>query len=212
MEPTEKNSITGESTISIILLAAGSSSRMGQSKQLLVVENESLLLRSVKAALGSLVKNVIVVLGAEEQKHRSVIEHLPVKIVHNKNWHTGMGSSIKSGLNHLLTNYPETQAAIISVCDQPLLTSTHLSNLIVTYQKEEKDIIASDYSNSAGVPALFDKSLFSELSNIPDEQGAKKIIKNHPDSIALLNFPAGEIDLDTIEEYEKFKKNLPLLP
>ncbi len=208
MEQTLLHGIGNElkHNISLILLAAGSSSRMGQSKQLLPIEGEPLLLRTVKTALASSIKNVIVVLGSEEEKHRSIIQQLPVHIIHNTAWSKGMGNSLKAGLNHLLTIQPEAQAVIISVCDQPLLTSEHLNNLIRSYQQEQKPIVASLYSGFAGVPALFNKSLFPELLSISNEQGAKKLISNYKDGIALLDFPEGQVDLDTPEEYNLFKQ------
>lgn len=200
----ERSEIGGE-LISLILLAAGSSSRMGRSKQLLPIENEPLLLRSIKTALASSFENILVVLGAEEKRHRSVIEHLPVHIIYNENWTTGMGSSLKAGLKHLLTIRPTTQAVVIMVCDQPLLASSHLDQLISTYHKTKKKIVASYYSNATGVPALIDKSLFPELLIIPDEQGAKKILTKHTSDIESVDFPGGEFDLDTWEEYQNFK-------
>ena len=206
MDQPQLREIGGElkPPISIILLAAGSSSRMGQSKQLLSINNEPLLLRTVKTAIASTVKNVIVILGADEQKHRSVIEHLPVQIIHNPTWSKGMGNSLKAGLNHLLSIQPETQAAIISVCDQPLLTTDHFNQLVLNYHQKQKPIVASLYSGSPGVPALFVKSLFPDLLKISDDQGAKKVINAYSDSITLIDFPGGEIDLDTPEEYKAF--------
>lgn len=191
--------------ISVILLAAGSSSRMGQSKQLLVLESEPLLLRSAKAASTSRVKNVTVVLGDKEREHRSVISHLPVQIVVNQDWQKGMGSSIKTGLRHALQNQPDVQAIIITVCDQPLLTSSHLDKIIAVYEQTNHSIVASHYSNSPGVPALFDNDLFSELLNIEDSQGAKALFNKHKESVSLVEFPGGEIDLDTWQEYQDFK-------
>jgi len=188
-------------SISLILLAAGSSSRMGQSKQLLLIENEPLLLRSTKAALASSFETVVVVLGAQEREHRSVIAHLPIQIVLNQNWEDGMGSSLKKGLLHLLNIQPETQAIMIMVCDQPLLTSSHLDKIIAVYKQAQISIVASHYADSAGVPALFDKSVFSELLNIDDNHGAKKVINKHPEMLALVDFNGGEIDLDTLNEY-----------
>jgi molybdenum cofactor cytidylyltransferase len=191
-------------TISLILLAAGSSSRMGQPKQLLVLENEPLLLRSTKAVLSSGSENVTVVLGDNEKEHRSVISHLPVQIVVNQDWQKGMGSSIKTGLRHVLKNQPDVEAIIISVCDQPLLTSSHLNKIIAAYVQTHQSVVASYYSNSAGVPALFDKKLFSELLNIEDGQGAKVVLNKHSENLGLVDFPDGEIDLDTWKEYQNF--------
>jgi molybdenum cofactor cytidylyltransferase len=207
MDVIERRAIGGE-VIALILLAAGSSSRMGQSKQLLLIEDEPLLLRSTKAALASSPGKIAVVLGAEAEKHGGVINHLPVQIIHNENWAKGMGNSIKAGLNHLLTIQPDLQAVVIMVCDQPLLTCSHLDKIISTYKKTKKQIVASHYSNAPGVPALFDQSLFSELLIIPDEQGAKKILTKHTSDVVAVDFPGGEIDLDTWEEYQNFKNKL----
>ncbi|HEY5826644.1 MAG TPA: nucleotidyltransferase family protein [Cyclobacteriaceae bacterium] len=197
-------------SISLLLLAAGSSSRMGQSKQLLLIENEPLLLRSTKAALASSFENVVVVLGARENEHRSVIAHLPIQIVVNQHWEDGMGSSLKKGLSHLLNDLPTTQAVLIMVCDQPLLTSSHLDKIIGVYKQRKKCIVASRYADSVGVPALFDQTVFSELLNMGDNHGAKKLINQHPERLALVDFQGGEIDLDTWEEYQDFKnKRIP---
>ncbi|MEQ1588226.1 MAG: nucleotidyltransferase family protein, partial [Cyclobacteriaceae bacterium] len=108
--------------ISILVLAAGSSSRLGQSKQLFLVEGKTLLEKSALAALNSGAEHVVVVLGAQAALHKKVIENLPIGIVINDDWQKGMGNSLKVGLGHLITNYPETEAVIIMVCDQPFLT------------------------------------------------------------------------------------------
>jgi len=160
-----------------------------------------LLLRSTKAALASSFEHVVVVLGAQEKEHRSVIAHLPIQIVLNPNWEDGMGSSLKKGLRHLLNIQPETQAIMIMVCDQPLLTSSHLDKIIAVYKQTQKSIVASHYADSAGVPALFDKSVFSELLDIDDNLGAKKVINRHPEIVEAVDFYGGEIDLDTRIEY-----------
>jgi molybdenum cofactor cytidylyltransferase len=190
--------------ISIILLAAGSSSRMGQSKQLLPVEGEPLLLKSAKAALASGADNVVVVLGANEKNHEKIIQHLPVTIVNNNDWQKGMGNSLKAGLSRILKSAPDTAAAIIMVCDQPKLTGSHLKNLIQLHIKTKSKIVASSYSNIVGVPALFDKSLFQNLLELEDEQGARRVLINHPDLIRTVDFAGGEIDLDSLADYRAF--------
>jgi molybdenum cofactor cytidylyltransferase len=199
--------MTRKKGVAIILLAAGSSSRMGKSKQLIDIQGETLLKKSVGIALQSKGSNVIVVLGANEAEHRSEIENLPVSIVSNSQWSNGMGSSVKAGLTHLLSQSPIPDAVIIMVCDQPLLTSAHVNNLIDRYDSSGKPIIASSYSNSLGVPALFDQSMFEQLSHLEDAQGAKKIIQIHLDVTDAIDFPAGSIDLDTPEDVKRFNQN-----
>lgn len=190
--------------IGIIVLAAGSSSRMGRSKQLLEIEGEPMLCRCVKIALAVSPDNVVVILGANEKPHREVIEKLPIQIVSNYYWKTGMGSSIKTGLNYLLQSGAELEAVIIMVCDQPALTADHLFKLIQKFDQKQGSIIASAYDNSSGVPALFGRSFFSNLLLLADDQGAKKIIQQFPRQVETVEFLKGSIDLDTDEDYQNY--------
>lgn len=191
-------------SIGIILLAAGSSSRLGQSKQLLTVDGEPLLVRSVKTALESEANSVIVVLGFEEQLHREVVQHLPVTIIHNSEWRKGIGSSIKAGLKYLLLG-PDSEGAIVMVCDQPLLRAEQLNKLIFFFNEMRSEVVASGYAETFGTPALFDKSLFSKILNSEDQAGAKHII-NQSLSVKVVPFNQGAIDLDTPEDYVNFLK------
>ena len=188
----------------IIILAAGSSSRMGRPKQLLEINGEQLLLRTVQTALDARVEKIIVVLGANEPVHRKIIAHLQVEGITNPEWGKGMGSSLKIGLAHLLETTPQPEAALVMVCDQPLLTSTHLTKLLNEATTNTRGIIASYYANSPGVPVLFKKSFFKSLLSIADHEGAKSILQKNKDDIATIEFPGGETDLDTWSDYENF--------
>lgn len=189
--------------IGIIVLAAGSSSRLGRSKQLIKLNGKSLLQHATKAAFDSEADSVLVVLGSNAQAHKSEIESLDIEIIENKNWHTGMGSSLKVGLSHFLNSKVNIQAVIVMVCDQPYLTTSHLNKLINTHRNQKSEIVASTYGNIRGVPALFDVSIFSKLFTLGDTQGARKIIENHIGTITLVPFEKGEIDIDTPEDLEK---------
>lgn len=191
----------------IIVLAAGSSSRMGQPKQLLPVDGEPLLLKTVKTALASLAQNIVVVLGANGNELLPVIKHLPVETVYNASWENGMGGSIKSGLNFLLTKAPSIHGVTVLVCDQPLLSAAHIRNLIQKHQQTNKPIIASSYAGTSGVPAYFERSVFKQLLSLHDKQGAKKIIAQSPSLVELVDFPFGEIDLDSRQDYDTFLNN-----
>jgi molybdenum cofactor cytidylyltransferase len=193
-----------ESKTSIILLAAGSSSRMGQSKQLLEVHGIPLLLHSAKAALDCDAKSVNIVLGANELAHREIIRNLGVNVIPNHYWKSGMGSSIKAGLNYVVRKYSDTDAVIIMVCDQPAINATHLRKLTSAFKETGSPIVASSYSGTSGVPALFSRSFFSNILMLKDEQGAKKIVEQFPDQVHKVEFPQGSIDLDTREDYDRY--------
>jgi molybdenum cofactor cytidylyltransferase len=195
---------TPEKGVSVILLAAGSSSRMGQSKQLLDIQGTPLLLHSTKVALASGASHVIVVLGANEQPHREVIKDLPVSIILNHFWKGGMGSSIKTGMNALMKEYPETNAVILMVCDQPAVTADHLRSLIQNYSSTKSPIVATGYAGTIGVPALFGRPFYSNILMLRDDQGAKKIMQQFPSKVKSIDFPNAVHDLDTREDYQNF--------
>jgi molybdenum cofactor cytidylyltransferase len=190
-----------------IILAAGSSSRMGRSKQMLDVAGQKLLVKTTRTVLKAAIENVTIVLGSEEHEHRQILAGLPVDIVNNPHWQKGMGSSIKTGLQHLVSKYPMLEAVILCVCDQPLLTSENISSLISKHKETGKPIIASRYSNIPGVPVFFQKAYFERLGLIPDDQGAKKIILENPADVVEVDFPEGKVDLDTGKDYEDFLGN-----
>jgi molybdenum cofactor cytidylyltransferase len=184
----------------VIILAAGSSSRLGQPKQLLKSNEVPLLLKTVQASLDAQLQHVIVVLGSNYETHKQLIKHLAVEIINHEEWAKGMGSSLKAGLNLLLKNHPQAKAAIVTVCDQPFITAVHLSSLADKYHETRKEIIASRYNQVFGVPALFDHSLFDELLNLEDTQGAKALIQKHLNQVAFVDWPEGAIDIDTPDD------------
>lgn len=191
-------------TESAIILAAGSSSRLGQSKQLVEVEGVPLLLKSTLTALDVYV-NVVVVLGANAEMHKQTIAHLPVEIITHTEWKKGIGSSLKAGLKHVIKSRHETTTVLVMVCDQPLLTSAHLAALRDAHKNTSSQIVASRYGNTMGTPALFDRTLFSEILKIKDIQGAKTIIESHAESVNVIEWEAGHIDIDTPEDLKSLK-------
>ena len=187
----------------ILILAAGSSSRMGTSKQLLDIHGQKLLTRSVNAAL-SVSENVTVVLGFDRERHSKLLETLPLHIVENRDWARGMGNSLKIGLAAVLHKTPNAEEILIMVCDQPTVSPLHLQNIIARINQTDKTIVASGYGGTFGVPALFKRAQFERLQRIDDKDGARMVIRQFPQSVETIDFPGGEIDLDTPEDYERF--------
>jgi molybdenum cofactor cytidylyltransferase len=189
--------------IGSIILAAGSSSRMGQSKQLLPVNGVPLLVKTIQAVTGSSSKHNVVVLGANVQEHLNVIEHLSVQFTFNEDWVKGIGSSIKKGLRALLEKQPALDGVIITVCDQPFLSSSHFFALIDTFNTSRNCIIASGYGGTLGVPVLFPTKFFQYLHELPDNEGAKKLLQHHRLKTTVVDFPDGAIDIDTPDDYSR---------
>jgi molybdenum cofactor cytidylyltransferase len=190
--------------VSAILLAAGSSSRMGRSKQLLPLEDTTVLRHAAKIVLASSLSEIRVVLGSGAEEHKHEIEDLPVHIITNNEWANGMGSSIKSALRHILASKINTDAIIILVCDQVMLTTDHINRMLDKFKENIQSIIASEYDDTIGVPVLFNKNLFDRIMKLKDHQGAKVILQELPNLVVSISFPNGKIDLDTPEDYQSF--------
>ena len=188
--------------IGIVLLAAGSSSRMGHNKLNFVFKEKTMLQNTIDEAINSEANKIVLVLGASHEENKYQLTGNNVFVIINENWKKGIGSSIKCGLQHLIEKQAELNAVIISVCDQPYLTFEVFNQLINAYSNSNKKIIASTYNNLLGVPVLYDQSLFDDLLKIPDEHGAKKYIVDqaNKDILDTVPFPKGEIDIDTIED------------
>lgn len=188
----------------IIILAAGSSSRLGQPKQLLEFNGKTLLEIAVEAAQNSLAQSCVLVLGANADLIVEKIRHTKVDRVINENWENGMASSMQKGLKYLMKNSDPDQV-ILMLSDQPFVNIDILNLLIESKLKSNSEIIACTYKGIVGVPVLFTKKYFPELLSLSGSEGAKKIVMSHKEDLQLVDFPEGAIDIDTIEDYQRLK-------
>lgn len=180
--------------LSVLILAAGSSKRLGEPKQLVKVADESLIQIAVKKAL-NFSKDVTVVLGHDAQNITKEISKYPISIVINPNYEKGMGNSIAFGISSI----KKSQKVLIMLCDQPLIPLAHYQALILKASKNTELIICSKYQGRFAVPSIFPKSYFKLLSNLEADHGAKKFLKNNPLDFVVLDDELS-IDIDTKED------------
>lgn len=192
-------------SIAVIILAAGRSARLGSPKQLLSYRGKTLLQHTIDTALESQASPILVVLGSGKDAIKKELEQKQVFILENSSWESGMASSISCGITNLQELAPESEAAILMVCDQPFVNAKLLNNLITKHKETRQSIVASSYANTLGTPALFHQSLFSELLVLEGESGAKSLIKKYSLQTGFVSFDQGSIDIDTRENY----RNLP---
>jgi xanthine/CO dehydrogenase XdhC/CoxF family maturation factor/CTP:molybdopterin cytidylyltransferase MocA len=190
--------------IAAIVLAAGASSRMGAPKQLLHVGTSTLLRHSVEQALASDVRATFAVIGAEAETMRRELRDLPVTIVENTRWAEGLGTSVAAGVRCIVHQQPAFEAAVLMTCDQPHVTAATINTLVAECESSGKPMVAAAYGDTVGVPALFAHELFDRLLHLPPNCGAKTVLLQRPDDVAVVNFEAGAVDLDTPADYERF--------
>lgn len=193
----------------IIILAAGESSRLGSPKQLLLFNKKYLLQHIIDISADSLAENIVLVLGAFSLDIKKLINFSNVQSIDNSNWQDGLSSSIVCGLNEMLKINPSVETIILVLCDQPYLSAYILNEIFTKHIETNAEIVNCNYGNAIGPPVLFYKSLFPKLKLLNGNEGAKSIIKQNFGKVSEVIFPEGNIDIDTISDYQKLKENNP---
>jgi molybdenum cofactor cytidylyltransferase len=190
----------GKLPVAVVLLAAGGSTRLGRPKQLLVYRGTTLIRRMAEAALRSRAQSVVVVLGAHAARVRPALHGLPLQVVENLEWESGISSSIRAGIR---TVPPSCQAILFMAVDQVYVTADLLDRLLSIYEESATPIVASSYAGTRGIPVLFARTLFPLLLSLAGDSGAKQIIEAHAHETATVDFPRGSIDLDRPEDLQE---------
>lgn len=199
--------------VGIVILAAGESSRMGVPKQLLHIDGQSLIKRITEMAMDTPCYPVVVVLGANRSMIRKELERMPITIIDNPQWESGMSSSIKMGLVGAYMTFKDLEAVIFLTVDMPFVSVDLVRKMIAkaieksAAMLESPEIVACKYDGQIGVPVLFKRCLFNDLLELSGDNGAKKIILANKQKTVTIDFPEGKTDLDTIDEYRNFLSN-----
>ncbi|MCU0399925.1 MAG: nucleotidyltransferase family protein, partial [Algoriphagus sp.] len=172
----------------VIILAAGSSSRLGRPKQLIEFQGKNLIQKAIKEAQKSKADSLVVVLGWNPDLIKTGFDSDKIPYVINENWEEGMASSMQEGLRFLMENEHPDQV-ILMLVDQPFVDSKLLDRLILEKEKSGKGILACSYSETLGVPAIFDQSYFEEMLCLKGSEGAKKVILKNSDDVFSIDFP-----------------------
>ena len=191
--------------VGAVILAAGASTRIGIPKQLLQFRGQTFLRRAASAALEAGCRPVVVVTGADAAAAREALRGLDVREGENSQWESGISSSVRVGIEALVTANPKTVAVVLMLCDQPFVTREIIARLVAAHRETGRSIVASGYGGSYGVPALFGKAHFAELATLEGAAGAKQVIQKHLPEVHLLSFPEGEIDIDTPDDLARLQ-------
>lgn len=174
---------------------------MGRLKQLLSYRGQPLVQHAIEEATNAGLAPIIAVVGAEGAAVRAAIAGQPVSIVENREWASGMGSSIAAGMRFLAEAASDVAAVAILLADQPLVTARHLVKMQTLVFSGKSQAVAAQYSGSLGVPAIFKRNLFEALSSLPSAAGARHILRDSEIEVAAFPLPEAAIDIDTPEDF-----------
>ncbi len=196
---------TRKSGVGAVVLAAGRSSRMGEPKQLLVLDGKPLLQHTLNNVHCADVGDVVLVLGAAAEDIRPQVSSKGVKIVVNQDYQRGMGSSLGVGLSAL---DPQTDAALIVLADQPFVQSATLDQIIEAYRRSGAEIVIPMYQGFRGNPVLLDRSVFPELMALTGDIGCRSIFGDHVEGImkVAVDDIGVLLDIDSKEDFAKAQR------
>lgn len=189
-----------------LLLAAGSSSRMGTPKQLLPWGQTTMIGHCISEAKRSKLDSLLVVLGAEAAQIQAAITNDATDIVINKHWSGGIASTIKTGVDQITSN-DTVDGILIMLADQPLVSTDYLNKLIEAFDTSNR-IVASTYDQSLGVPAIFGAAHFDLLMTLEGDRGAGYILNARRDSVKTIAASTELTDIDTMEAYTALRPPL----
>ena len=180
--------------LSILILAAGASQRLGRAKQLVRYGKDTLIQKIIDTAHSITPREIIVVTGANAEDVKEAVQHSQVRWVHNPNWSAGMGGSIAAGAE---TISPKSSAAMILLCDQWHLESSDLRSIANTWQTSPQRIVCAQADGQNMPPVIFPGFCFNRLRALEGESGARLLLKENSEILIPVGLENAKFDLDT---------------
>ncbi|HUQ48164.1 MAG TPA: nucleotidyltransferase family protein [Gemmatimonadaceae bacterium] len=191
--------------VSAVILAAGSSTRLGRPKQLVEFEGETLVQRAAAAAKSAGAGSVFVVVGAFADEVRSAVELVnDVTVVLNPNWESGLASSLATGIE--VVQAMGCDAALVMTTDQPLIASKCLKALIDAFDAEHR-IVAASYDDVIGVPAVFGSDHFRSLMELNGDEGAGRWLRARSGEVKQIRIDGAAVDIDTQADIDRLQSH-----
>ncbi|HEV2527689.1 MAG TPA: nucleotidyltransferase family protein [Thermomicrobiales bacterium] len=192
--------------IRAVVLAAGSSSRLGRPKQLLELGGEPLLNHVLRTAGMSRVDGTILVLGHATEPIAGQVGDFGQITVTNPDYASGQSSSLRAGVAALPAT---TGAALILLGDQPLVTAALIDRMVETWQATGRTdaIIQARYGDIPAPPVVIGRDLFAQIERLEGDTGARDLIRANRDRvIAVATGEPEPFDVDTDEDYQRLRR------
>jgi molybdenum cofactor cytidylyltransferase len=183
--------------VAALVLAAGSSRRMGGANKLLQpIGGIAMLRRAVNSALASRCTSVLVVTGADADAAQACLGGLDVQFVHNPEHESGMASSLRCGLAALPA---DADAAVVLLADMPRIDGGHVDRLLAAFDPRQPKIVAPVRDGRRGNPILWPREFFAEMTAVSGDVGAREVLQRHASQVEFVTFDDDAIfaDVDT---------------
>ena len=181
-------------TVFAVVLAAGSSSRFGATKQSARIHDVPLVQRAVDAAVGACGQRVVTVIGHDRVAVLQAMGASSGFVIVNEDYEAGLGSSIAAAAHRC---GPHADALLLILADQALVTAAHLRTLVDASSGSDVEIVASAYDDTVGPPALLPRATFRDLCELSGDSGARALFFDHRFRLKTVPCDAAAVDIDT---------------
>jgi len=189
-----------------VVLAAGSSSRLGRNKLLLDIGGEPVVRRVARGALEAGLSPVVVVLGFEAGRVSEALGAIEVERAVNPDYARGIHRSLEVGIRRVPA---DCDAAVVLLADMPLVTAAMSAALVARFRAGPEAIVVSRYGEVQAPPTLYSRALFPALL-ASGEGGGRSVVRDHGDRVAAVVWPAGRLaDLDRAEDVDRVRSLVP---
>jgi molybdenum cofactor cytidylyltransferase len=192
----------------VLVLAAGASTRLGQPKQLLNFGGKGLLQHILEQSIPLPFSARFLILGAYSADIQENTNTFDFQILQNEHWEEGMASSLRMDIQAVADHPSAPEQILVLLADQPFVSTALLQTLLDTHRSARPLITASQYGETKGVPAVFSKTVFPELLQLQGDRGANRLIRQYEAQVVTVPFEAGNIDMDTQEDYQQWRDKL----
>lgn len=177
-----------------VVLAAGSSSRFGATKQRVTLNDVPLVRRALDTAARACNDRVITVIGHDWSSVLGAMNADSGFVIVNEDYRQGLGSSIAAAARACR---PGADALLLLLADQALVTADHLLALINRWSGSDNEIVATAYDDTQGPPALFPRATFDDLCQLSGDRGARDLFRDERFQLKTVRFEPAAIDIDT---------------
>ena len=182
-----------------VVLAAGSASRFGCTKQLAEFKNVALVRHATETAFAACADNTALVVGHDWQAVVAACEPIRGFLLVNDQHRAGIGSSISLAVRTL---QHAARACIVLLADQPLITAEHVRSLIETWSGADNEIVATAYAGTLGPPVLFPRACYGDLTALAGDSGGRHLFDDDRFTVKQVVFEAAAVDIDTPEDLD----------
>ncbi len=185
-----------------MVLAAGSSTRMGQPKLLVLLAGRPILARTLDALRRTDVDEILVVLGADAERIREKIPLSGVRVIMNPDAAKGMSTSVRAGVKAAAAS---SDAFLVVLGDQPLVAPATVDAILARWRATGARILVPTYHSARGNPVLLHRSFSGEIAGITGDMGCRAVVRKHDADVleVPVDDPGVLIDIDTPEEFSR---------